>query len=43
MAKNQLSKMYEIVFTYLVKQDDKKWKDFEISIRFIEKNILEVN
>ena len=32
--------MYKFAFTYLVKQDNKTWNEFEISLRLLYKNIL---
>ncbi len=32
--------MYKFAFTYLVKQDRKTWKDFENSLKLLNKNIL---
>ena len=32
--------MYKFAFTYLIKQDDKTWNDFDISLRLLYENIL---
>ena len=32
--------MYKFAFTYLVRQDDKTWNDFECSLKLLNKTIL---
>ena len=32
--------MYKFAFTYLIKQDNKTWNDFEISLKLLHKSIL---
>ena len=32
--------MYKFAFTYLVRQDNKTWNDFECSLKLLNKTIL---